>query len=131
MPFYNTFIGKPSIKKLSNVQLLKELPFYDEVNIVKINTAISRYGRSYKIEIVDKKDTLVQLKVSELSIKDLFKDLLNEIKGFKYQITLSILLSKVKKDRNIEHSLVYFNSSTKTVINNEFSLDQSFQEILH
>ena len=62
----------------------------------------------------------------------MFKDLLNEIKGFKYHITLSILLSKVRSDGNIEYSPVYFNSTTKTVINSDkFGLDQSFQEILY
>ena len=62
----------------------------------------------------------------------MFKDLLNEIKGFKYHITLSILLSKVRSDGNIENSPVYFNSTTKTVINSDkFGLDQSFQEILY
>ena len=34
-PFYNTFIEKPKVEKLSYVQLLKELPFYDQLNIVK------------------------------------------------------------------------------------------------
>ena len=132
VPFYNTFIERPEIKKLSNVQLLKELPFYDELNIVKNNRAFSGYVRSYKIEIVDKRDPIVQLKANELSIIDLFKDLLNEIKGFKYQITLSILLSKIRSDGNTEYSSVYFNSTTKRVINFEtFGLDQSFQEILY
>ena len=56
---------------------------------------------------------------------------LNEIKGFKYQITLAVLLSKVKTDWSIEYSPVYFNSTTKAVINShEFVLDQPFQEIL-
>ena len=79
-PFYNTFIERPEIRKLSNVKLLQELPFYNELSIVKSNSAFSGYARSYKIEIVDKKDPIVQLKASELSIKYLFKDLLNEIK---------------------------------------------------
>ena len=116
---------------MSNVQLLKELPFYGELSIVKNKSAFSGYASNYKIEIVDKRDPIVQLKASELSIIDLFKDLLNEIKGFKYQITLSILLSKVRFGGNIEYSPVYFNSTTKTVINDEFRLDQSFQEILY
>ena len=34
-PFYNTFIEKPDIKKLSSVKLLQELPFYDELSIEK------------------------------------------------------------------------------------------------
>ena len=79
-----------------------------------------------------KKDPLVQLESSKQSIIDLFKDLLNEIKGFKYQITLAVLLSEMKTDGSIEYSPVYFNSTTKTVVNSdEFGLNQSFQEILY
>ena len=61
----------------------------------------------------------------------MFKDLLIELKGFKYQNTLAVLLSKAKNSGEIEYSPVYFNSLTKTVINNKFSLDQSFQEIIY
>ena len=84
LPFYNTFIEKPEIKKLSNIKLLQELPFYDELSIVKNLNAFSGYPRSYKVEIVDKKDSSFQLEVSKSSIEDLLKDLLNEIKRFKY-----------------------------------------------
>ena len=66
------------------------------MSIVKNKTAFSDYARSYKIEIVDKRDVAVQLKSSEISIVELFKDLLVELKGFKYQITLAFLLSKMK-----------------------------------
>ena len=75
LPFYNTFIERPKIKKLNNVQLLKEVPFYDELSIVKIKNAFSGYAISYKIEIVDKRDVIVQLKTSKISIIELFKDL--------------------------------------------------------
>ena len=47
---------------------------------------------SYKIEIIERKDPINQLEVRKSSIKDLFSDLLNETKGFKYQITLKVLL---------------------------------------
>ena len=47
LPFYNTFIEKPEFKKLNNVELLKELPFYDELNIVKNKTAFNGYPQSY------------------------------------------------------------------------------------
>ena len=88
LSFYNSYIDVPKVKKLSNIRLLKKLPIFDELNIVKNKTAFSGYARSYKIEIVDKKDVITQLKSSESSIENLFKDLLMEMKGFKYQITL-------------------------------------------
>ena len=47
---------------------------------------------SYKVELVEKKDAIEQLEASKPSIKDLFSDLLNEAKGFKYKITLKVTL---------------------------------------
>ena len=97
LPFYNVLIEKPLIKHLKNICLLHELPFYDELNIVKIShfyIAFRRYARIYKIETINSKDPLVQLEASKSNIKDLFKDLLHKIKGLKYQITLRVLLGK-------------------------------------
>ena len=53
------------------------------------------------------------------------------MKGFKYQITINISLRKEKIDGDTEYSSVYFNSITKTVINLDFNLDKSFEEILY
>ena len=69
--------------------------------------------------------------VRKTSIEDLFPYLLNEIKGFKYQITVKVLLRKSKENTDIEFAPVCFNSATKTVINFEYDLDKSFQEILY
>ena len=49
--------------------------------MIKTDHAFSGYAMSYKAEIVDKKDLIVQLEASKSSIKDLFNDLLNGIKG--------------------------------------------------
>ena len=105
-PFYNIFIDNPKVKKLNNVELLKELSFYDELSIVKNKTAFSGYAQSYKIagKIAGKTDVIVQLKASELSIVELFKALLIELKWFQYQITLAVLLSKVKNNSETEYS---------------------------
>ena len=54
------------------------------------------------------------------------------MKGFKYQITVTVLLCKHKINGDIEYVPVYFNSVTKTVINSDkYDLDKSFQEILY
>ena len=98
------------------------------MSTVKNKTAFSGYAQSYKIEIVDKRDVIVQLKASKISIVELFKDLLIELKGFKYQITLAVLLTKMKNSGEVEYSPVYFNSLTKTVINNKFKLDRHFKK---
>ena len=46
-------IEKPKIEHLKNIDLLHELPFYNEVSLKQISEAFKRYARSYKIEIVD------------------------------------------------------------------------------
>ena len=35
LPFYNSFIEKPKIKRLTNINLLAELPFHDQLSIIK------------------------------------------------------------------------------------------------
>ena len=131
LPFYNILIEKPKIKRQSNAELLYELPFYDSLNIKEISKVFKRYAKSYSIEIIDSKHPLIQLNASKSSIKDLFKDLLYEMKGFKYQVTVNISLSKEKINGDTEYSSVYFNSVTKTVINLDFNLDKAFEEILY
>ena len=49
---------------------------------------------SYKLELVGKKDPLIQLEASKSNIKDLFNDLLDETKSFKYQVTLKVELKR-------------------------------------
>ena len=46
------------------------------------------------------------------------------MKGFKYQITVTVLLCKYKQNEDIEYVPVYSNSVTKTVINSDkYDLD--------
>ena len=106
---------------------MHELPFYDELSSVKISEAIKRYARSYKVEIIDLKEPLAQLEASESSIKDLIKDFLDDIKDFKHQITVKILMSKQIGNGSTEFASVYFNSTTETVINFQYYLDKSFE----
>ena len=76
--------------------MLSELHFYEELKVIKRNHAFRGYSVSCKVELVEKKDPLIQLEASKSSIKDLFNDLLDETKGFKYQITVKILLKNMK-----------------------------------
>ena len=48
LPFYNKYIEKPEIKHLKNIDLLSELPFYEELNIMKTDHAFGGYAISYK-----------------------------------------------------------------------------------
>ena len=59
----------------------------------------------------------------------MFKDLLAGIKGFKYEVTLKVLLSKYKENAEREFASVYFNSTTKILTGYEENFGRSFQEI--
>ena len=136
LPFYKVlidFMEKPKIKKLTNVELLNELTFYNNLCVKEIAEAFKRYATSFEIEIVDKKDARIQLYSSKICIKDLFKVLLYEMKGFKYQITLHVTLKKAKLNDKVEYAKVYFNSFIKIVINENFesNIDKSIEEILY
>ena len=83
---------------------------------------------SHRVEMIEKKDPIVHLEVSKSSIKDIFSDLLNETKYFKYQIAVKVLLKKYKPNGEIEFASVYFNSVTKTGINYRFRLENYFKK---
>ena len=78
-----TKIKSHQVKRLKNIDLFSELPFYEELNIIKTNHAFRGSAMSYKVEIVEQKDPILQLETSKSSIKDLLSDLLNKRKGFK------------------------------------------------
>ena len=93
--------------------MLSELSFYEELNVLEINRAFRRYAISYKIELVEKKEPIKKLEASKSSIKDLFNDILDEPKGFKYQITLKVRAKNYKPNEEITFRPVYFNSTKK------------------
>ena len=114
LPVYNKPIKKPKVKRLKNIDQLAELPFYEQLSVIKTNQAFKGYEMLYKVEITERKDPIIQLKESKSSIKDLFNDLLNETKVFEYQITKKFLLEKYRLIGEIEFASSYFNSVTKT-----------------
>ena len=61
---------------------------------------------SYKLEIIQRKDPIVQLETSKSGIKDLFSNLLNETKSFKYQITVKVLLKNMEKLNLLQFILI-------------------------
>ena len=89
LPFYNKPIKKP-VKRLKNIVQLAE-----QLSVIKTDQAFKGYALSYKVKTVERKDPIAQLEASKSSIKDLFNDILNETKGFKYQITIEVLLKNI------------------------------------
>ena len=99
LPFYNKPIEKPKVKHLKNIDQLAEIPFYEQLSVIKANQALRGYAMSYKVEIIERKVLIVQLETSKSSTKQLISDLLNEIKVSDY------CKSFVKKDTSSMESL--------------------------
>ena len=72
LPFYNKPIENPKVKCLKNIDQLAELSFYEQLSLIKTNQAFRGYAMSYKVEIIERNDPIVQLEASN--------DLLNETK---------------------------------------------------
>ena len=72
LPFYNKPMEKPEVKRLKNIDRLAELPFYEQLSVIKTNQAFRGYAMSYKVEIIERKDLILQLQASKSSIKDFF-----------------------------------------------------------
>ena len=46
---YNKYIEKLKITRLKNINLLSELPFYEELNVIKTNRAFRGYQQDTKL----------------------------------------------------------------------------------
>ena len=80
-PFYKQPIKKPRIKKSSNHELLRQLPFYDDINISRNKRVLRGYAETYKVEIINNRNLSDLLSVIKNSIKNLFDELLRKKKG--------------------------------------------------
>ena len=52
LPFYNKPIKKPKVKSLRNVVRLAELPFYEQLSVIKTNQAFIGNAMSYQVETI-------------------------------------------------------------------------------
>ena len=101
--------------------------------ISQVEKALKGYTQSFEVELRDKKDPLIQLQKSRRAIEYLFKNLLVQIKGFKFVETLQVKFIKHSNDKKILKN-GFFNSSTDLIINEtdiKSSLQASQQQILN
>ena len=49
LPFYNKPIEKPKVKRLKDIDQLIELPFYEQLDVIKTDQTFSGYAMSYKV----------------------------------------------------------------------------------
>ena len=59
---------------MKNYELLRELPYYDDINISRKERAFKGYAETYKVEIINNKSLSDLLSVSKNNIKKLFAE---------------------------------------------------------
>ena len=93
--FFNGLTKKPIIKPISDSELLSELPFHksyaEKPSIIKYSIAFKNYAHSFTVEVLNFRDPRIQPNITKPHVKILLKDLLTEIRGFKFQITLKVI----------------------------------------
>ena len=55
LPFYKKIIKKPKLERLKNIDQLIQLPFYEQLDVIKTDQAFSGDAISYKLEIMEKR----------------------------------------------------------------------------
>ena len=81
LPFFPKKDKRP--KRLTTYQVLSNiLPFYDNVEISRSKY----YAETYDVEVIDNTSLDDSLFLAKRSINDLFRDLLREKRGFKYNL---------------------------------------------
>ena len=74
-------------KRLTKHQILQNiLPCYDSIGISKRERSHQSYAETYDVEVIDNKSLDDSLFLAKKSIDDLFRDLLREKRGFKYNL---------------------------------------------
>ena len=79
---------------MKNYELLRELQFYDDINISRKERTFKRYAETYKVDIINNKSLRDSLSVTKISIKILFDQLLREKRGFKYVLSTKVISTK-------------------------------------
>ena len=85
-----------------------------------------------KLEVTDRISLNDSLFLAKSSIIDLFKDLLQEKRGFKYNLLAIITLKRWNNAINrYDIETIYTRSEAITVTNQRFNLNKTYEEIKH
>ena len=109
---------------------LKFIP--KDITITERSNALKGKVKSYDVQIVNRNDPSIQLSRTKRAIFDLLMQSLSDRKGFKYNTTLRVRLSK-RKEGTIIYQEPYFNTGPFTVTNRldiEASIDKGIERIL-
>ena len=128
----SNFTRKIIPKAISNFFFPEAKTEPEAISIPERSKALKGYAKSYEVPIVNSNDPSIQLSRTKRAIFDLLMKSLSDRRGFKYNTTLRVRLSK-RKEGTIEYREPYFNAGPFTVTNRidiEESIDKGIERIL-
>ena len=129
LPFFPKRSKRP--KRLTKNQILRNiLPLCDSVGISKRERAFRGCAETYNVEVTDRESLSDSLFLAKSSIIDLFSDLLEEKRGFKYVLLATITLKRWNNVINrFGIETIQINSESVTVTNQRFNLSTSYEKL--
>ena len=131
--YHHSHQKKKRSKRLTKHQILQNiLPFLDSVVISRREDAHKYYAETYDVEVTDSISLDDSLFLAKRSINDLFRDLLREKRGFKYNLGAVITLRRWNNATNsYDIETIRLKATTITVINQIFNLNSAYKELKH
>ena len=105
----------------------KREKFLKEKN-VKLTKREHAFSSSYNFEILNSYNPELQLKDTESAIKNKLKQLMTELRGFKFVTTLVLVFKKVESEDKTKYGTFYSNSKAEIIIN-ESDINDMFKSI--
>jgi len=90
------------------------------------------YTKSYEIEVRDQMDPLKQLNITKRGVEYVLKKQLEQLKGYKFVLTLKVTFTKMTNFKENIKKTAYFNSQAQIILNEkDIDLRQAKEEILN
>ena len=96
--------------------------------MIKRAHAFKGFESSNNVKILNSFKTELQLKNTESAIKSKLKELLTELRAFKFVATLVLEFKKIESDDKTKYDTFYSHSKAETIIN-ESDIDDVFESI--
>ena len=122
---------KKRSKRLTKYQILSNvLLFFDDVGISRKERAFRGYAETYNVEVMDTESLDDSLFLAKRSINDFLRDLLEEKRGFKYNLLAAITLKRWNNAINMyDIQKIYIRSDAMTVTNQRFNLNAAYEKL--
>ena len=132
LPFFSEKSKRPKgPKRLTKHQILQNvLPFYDTVGISRREHAHKYYAETYDVEVIDNTSLDDSLFLAKSSLDNLFRDLLREKWGFKYNLVAIVTLKRWNNAINrYDIETKHIKAKAITVTNQRLTLNSACEEL--